>query len=158
MTPPQHEEASVADADPLATSRLDRWAARIRRAAALYGVLLFVATHVPPPGAMAPAANDKLLHWGAYGIFTLAVLLAWHATARGLRPRNMLLIGLAVAVYGAFDEVTQIPVGRIADVGDWCADVAGIATGVVVYLLLRRPIFGSFLPRRSPAEPPVGLR
>jgi VanZ family protein len=42
-----------------------------------------------------------------------------------------------VAVYGAFDELTQIPVGRHADVADWFADVAGSVIGLALFAMVR---------------------
>jgi VanZ family protein len=47
-----------------------------------------------------------------------------------------------VAGYGILDELTQIPVGRHADVRDWFADVTGAIIGIVLaaglHVTLRR--------------------
>ena len=44
-------------------------------------------------------------------------------------------------LYGVFDELTQIPVGRSCEVADFYADVAGAAVAVVLMaLLVRNPL------------------
>jgi VanZ family protein len=35
------------------------------------------------------------------------------------------------------DELTQIPVGRTADWGDFSADLFGILIGIIVYVVMR---------------------
>ena len=43
----------------------------------------------------------------------------------------------AVALYGVIDEVTQPMVGRTMDGVDWLADIAGAATGLALFFVVR---------------------
>jgi hypothetical protein len=49
----------------------------------------------------------------------------------------MRLAGLLAILYGAMDELTQIPVGRTADWKDFLADVIGVVFGLFCYALCR---------------------
>ena len=103
-----------------------------------YWVAMFIGTHIPmPPPALDPGNNDKYVHFGA--CFGLAVLLSLNSFLR-LRMRFGVYVRvlLILAIYGALDELTQIPVGRSCDIYDWLADVGGAMLGVVVsYALVR---------------------
>jgi VanZ family protein len=91
-----------------------------------YGVMLVTVTHLPPSKLPATGVSDKLEHILGYGL--LAVLVS--ATVRAyLRRVPFLAIAVALAAFGAVDEVTQPLVGRTADVWDWVADVGGIVLG-----------------------------
>lgn len=76
-----------------------------------------------------PILNDKMLHLMIY--FPLGWLLA----LTGLRWWKVLLIG---ALMATLDECYQglIP-GRMPDVMDWLADMAGISLGWLVEFLLK---------------------
>jgi VanZ family protein len=41
-------------------------------------------------------------------------------------------VAIALAAFGAVDEITQPLFGRTADVLDWAADCAGIAVGLLL--------------------------
>lgn len=111
-----------------------------------YWVALFAATHVPRiPAALQMPGSDKWQHFAAYGglAFLLSVRqfhgqsLSWKTAAQ--------IIGI-LAVYGAFDELSQIPVGRDAEWYDWFADLIGAIGGIAVFAA-GRAVF-----RRRPAQ------
>ena len=101
----------------------------------VYWVVLFVTTHLPPNRLPKGPSNDKLEHFVAY--FVLSVLLGAALWQGGpARRRLVAVIVLAVAaLYGVFDELTQVLVGRDAELLDWCADVAGAASAALVLFL-----------------------
>lgn len=45
-----------------------------------------------------------------------------------------------LGAYGVLDELLQIPVGRIASIADWGADLLGIMLGVGLEAFLAFPI------------------
>lgn len=103
----------------------------------LYWLAIFVATHLPklPESVDLSQVSDKSLHYGAYAglAFLLSASLGVNGWSWG---RAGLVLGVA-GLYGAVDEVLQIPVNRHADVLDWQADMVGAGTGILVYTLLR---------------------
>jgi len=97
-----------------------------------YWLLIFVLTHTPDidglPGArwlMHPF--DFAVHACVYGGW--AALWWWVLAARGSRVRGRMAAGILAggAAYGIFDEMTQALVSREPSVGDFLADVAGVA-------------------------------
>lgn len=105
----------------------------------LYWVACFLATHMPPPQIVLPSLPglDKVVHFILYtGLgWMLATLLAPRF------PRINPLVGrvvLALTAYAIFDELTQIPVGRTADLHDGFADIVGAAFGTLV-VVRKRP-------------------
>lgn len=96
---------------------------------AVYWVAIFVTTHIPNPEAIAPKVSDKTLHFGAYAGLTL-LWLAWLQTRSKLHWKWLGWTLPLMAVYGAADEILQIPVGRHCDLYDWFADMGGVAIGL----------------------------
>ena len=123
-----------------------RLAARARTLAVLYLLVLFVATHIPLHAVARMPASDKFMHTIAYALLTFAVLTGWELTTGVLQAKHYFAVWLVGTVYGAFDEVTQIPVGRFADMNDWLADVVGILVGLTVFRLSRVWIYRIFVP------------
>lgn len=70
-------------------------------------------------------------------MLAFSVLTSWELTIGQLRPHHYFTVWLVGTLYGAFDEITQIPVGRHADVRDWISDIAGIVLGLTLFRLLR---------------------
>src|SRR5260221_6092384 len=104
---------------------------------AAYWLAIFVATHVPHvPAALAMPGADKWEPLRAYA--ALAFLLAGRQSLwRPVGWTGFTRIAILAALYGAFDELTQIPVGRHADVNDWFADVLGSAFGLALFAVVR---------------------
>ena len=117
-----------------------------------YWLALFVATHVPHvPAAFAMPGADKWEHLGAYA--TLAFLLAGRqCVCHRVDWKSLCRIALGVALYGVFDELTQIPVGRHADVADWLADVFGCLFGLALFAIVRI-VFNNCRKRRQASFP-----
>lgn len=114
------------------------WPKRISLALlAAYWTTLFVATHVPIMQPHLPLRHpDKWLHAGAYAALAVLMALAWSARAT-FAWRGFLIVLAILVLYGAVDEITQIPVGRHGDVADWQADVVGSIGGLAVFLAAR---------------------
>jgi len=111
---------------------------RLRLAAAsllaLYWAAMFLGTHLPQGVGPGSQVSDKLLHFGAYA--GLAFLLAAALSCFRARLGSFLFALLIAALYGVFDELTQMPVpGRQADVHDWVADVLGAGVGVLAFVI-----------------------
>jgi VanZ family protein len=98
----------------------------------VYWVTLFAATHLTHVPAVVEAhGSDKMWHFLGYA--GLAILLAARTVSvRSLSTTAIVCILGVAALYGAVDEVSQIPVGRDAEIADWYADLAGAAVGVLV--------------------------
>jgi len=109
----------------------------------LYGLALFVGTHLPPRVAKALTADlsiwDKLIHFVAYAGLATLVTLSW-STVRTIHRRELLVAAIVLAVLGALDEWTQqLPgVNRNADLMDWVADILGILCGLALALVIYR--------------------
>lgn len=109
-----------------------RW---IRRAATallcIYALALIYGTHTPsPPKVVAPLETaDKLLHFSAYLGLALLTAVNWRLR-RPFGWRQAAIIVALCALFGALDEITQIPVGRDCEWLDWLADVSGSVAGV----------------------------
>ncbi|MBA2848118.1 hypothetical protein G4V39_05205 [Thermosulfuriphilus ammonigenes] len=106
--------------------------------AGIYMIFLLAVAVIPlgPPGG-----SDKLAH--ALSYFILGLLLFWWASWR-LAHRPAYLVALVVigigAVHGALVEMVQSQVpGRVADLGDWQADIFGLLTSLLAAL----PILGA---------------
>ncbi|QDU25175.1 VanZ like family protein [Anatilimnocola aggregata] len=118
--------------------------------AAAYWALIFTLTHVPLSFPGPVGSLDKLQHGSAF--FGLAVLLC---SAYGAwRPHDTLgyiWVFIAIAAYGAIDEITQgfVPY-RYPDFFDWLADVGGAAVGVGLMFLV-----AAFWPARAAAAAAV---
>ena len=121
--------------------------ARARALAAVYLVVLFISTHMPsPPRLQILTIWDKFTHLSAYASLTFAVLIGWELTTGRLQPKHYFAVWFAGTFYAAFDELTQIPVGRHADMHDWLADVIGILLGMVAFGVGRVWIYRIFVP------------
>jgi VanZ family protein len=118
-----------------------------------YWVAIFIATHLPHvPVAIAAPSADKWEHLAAYA--ALAFLLAiWQLYRQPLQWRDLCRIAASVALYGAFDELTQIPVGRHADVMDWFADIAGTVLGLALFAIVQALVVSRGEPPETASGP-----
>ena len=104
-----------------------------------YLLALLIGTHLPSGTPILPGDNyDKLCHFSAYAILAALVATAWQLTAGTLTLRHLRWTWIAVAVFGALDELTQIPVGRDCDFWDWVTDASGAAIGLLLFVCLRQ--------------------
>ena len=116
-------------------TRLDERLGRYRQALTCALLLLWtvalVLTHIPPSEMPSPGISDRLLH--VVGYWGLATVLAVTMLSYRFRRWRRWVLGLVIlAVYGAFDELTQPIFGRNASLCDWLADVAGLALGMLM--------------------------
>ncbi len=111
----------------------------------LFWLAMFIGTHIPPTTDLIPIENhDKLAHFGAYLLLTIGMATAWQLATGNLTARHLLFAWLAILAYGAFDEITQMPVGRDCSIWDWLADATGAAVGILAFIVLRRLIAPRF--------------
>ena len=96
----------------------------------------FIGTHLPKVPNAITRVSDKTLHCLAFVI--LAALLSWVLQDRVQGwLRHAVLVLVTLSIYGAVDELLQIPVGRHCDVWDWVTDVIGTVLGLILFHLLR---------------------
>jgi VanZ family protein len=99
-----------------------------------YWVALYISTPLPTEVvSVAVSSSDKLIHVIAYAGLAMLLAIAWQLVMGPLTFRHLGLAWLALMIYGAFDEWTQIPVGREASVGDWLADALGAGIGLAIF-------------------------
>ena len=105
-----------------------------------YWFALFVATHIPLPDRLIPPKTDKIIHCAAY--FVLAVLFSLYFRLRGYtRWRTFCVVLVTLVIWGAVDEVLQIPIpGRFGDVADVIADAVGTILGAATSLIVIRRV------------------
>ncbi len=122
-------------------SRRIRFAATLARlGSGLMLLAMFAGTHYPGDMQLSVSVSDKTMHFVAYMILTLSVLASWELSTGLLRPAHYFFVWLSGTIYGVFDELTQIPVGRTCSMADWLADVIGIVVGLTLFRLVR-PLF-----------------
>lgn len=106
---------------------------------AVYWIAIFTATHLPPRTPILPGGNlDKVAHLTAYALLAFLIASYWQSSAGWLGREHFLWIVVICSLYGIIDELLQIPVGRIASVFDWIADVLGAFLGVAAFAAWRR--------------------
>lgn len=105
-------------------------------AAAWAAVIALVAGASELPSTPPLPFVDKVGHFGVY--FVLGCLLGWGWLAAGRRPHWSLLLLFAMLL-GVSDELRHAHMpGRSAEFGDWVADIAGAATGLLLSTRLLR--------------------
>lgn len=124
---------------PFDRSRRHPTAARLARYGTVaFFLCLFIGTHLP--GHHFPhqiAAADKILHCVAYLGLAFATLISLDLAIGKLQPVHYFTVWLVGTLYGAFDEITQIPVGRHCDIHDWFCDMLGIVLALIVFRVTR---------------------
>ena len=121
---------------------------------ALYWLAMFAGTHWPRGPQLGLGVSDKALHFAAF--CGLAFLLS----AANSISRAMSLVSYAgifgiVLVYGAIDEISQIPVGRDCEWLDFRADVIGACVGLTLFCATHTAIrlaCGALVARESRLE------
>ena len=116
---------------PLPQGALPGSSDKLAHLAAYAGLAVLLAVWLPKPTGTIPVLRDRQedARPVSYGDAESG------ETSRGRRllqltPRRAGLVLMVVAVYGAADELLQIPVGRHADLYDWLADCAGALIGL----------------------------
>ncbi len=122
------------------SNQLLRFAAVARFATIVLLISMFVGTHIPYDVHYGVATSDKTIHFWAYLSLAFFLLTSWELSIGRLQPIHYFVVWLAGTLYGAFDEITQIPVGRTCDGVDWVFDVLGVIAGLAVFRILRPAI------------------
>ncbi|QDU17265.1 VanZ like family protein [Gimesia maris] len=121
---------------------MNRYQLLIRSGLILYWIILFTATHVPLKKGTIPQGTDVPLHFIAYA--GLAFLLTWWLSLKWdrLTIKRLILIFAGVSLFGVIDELLQgIPVlQREPSIKDWIADTTGALLGIVLFLLVSKPL------------------
>ena len=108
------------------------WTARLLAAGTVaYTAVLVFATHYPRPEELLARnpPSDKTLHFVAYAVLAAFSAATWLA-ARRTASRSIAPLAIALASFGAIDEITQPFFRRHADPLDWVYDCIGIAIGI----------------------------
>ncbi|MCG8448099.1 MAG: VanZ family protein [Pirellulales bacterium] len=112
---------------------------------------MFLGTHLPSsialPMSLSFTHADLLLHASAYLMLAFSALTSWELTIGLLQPQHYFTVWLLGTLYGAFDEVTQIPVGRVCNVADWLSDILGLVVGLILFRITR-PLLYRFLSKK----------
>ncbi|MCU0342891.1 MAG: VanZ family protein [Ignavibacterium sp.] len=101
----------------------------------IYWIILFILTSLPSTMAIATDINDKLNHFGAYGLLSVLLYLNMHfqEKIKILSRFPEAFTVLIASVYGFLDEIHQMFVpGRSAEFLDWLADFLGSVTAVLI--------------------------
>ena len=103
--------------------------------AAAWAALLFFLSALPAVSSPARLPfGDKIGHFALYAV--LGLLLAWGRSRAAAPVAHVILIAIG-ALYGLTDEWHQMFVpGRVPDVADWIADVAGFCYGFLMSFVL----------------------
>lgn len=128
---------------------------RLRRRVLLAALLTawltaFAATHVPAPRVPHGLPSDKTLHLLTYAVLAGLMWLTLRAYGRPMRSRALATFA-ALALYGAFDEITQPLVNRSAEVRDWLFDTLGVVLALAIGALVE--VLGA---RSAPAAAATG--
>src|SRR3954453_6522368 len=105
-----------------------------------YLLALLIGTHLPPGAPLLPLFEgiDKVCHFSAYMILAGLIATTWQLAAGHLMSAHLRWTWAGVAILGAIDELTQIPVGRDCSFWDWVADIFGAAVGLLLFVGVRR--------------------
>lgn len=121
---------------------MNRYQVLIRTGLILYWVLLFTVTHIPLKKGTIPQGTDVPLHFIAYAglsfLLTCWLSLKWDK----LTLKRLLAVFIGVSLFGMLDELLQgIPIlQREPSLDDWAADSLGALLGIVLYLLVHKPL------------------
>ena|SRR5687767_4529648 len=97
---------------------------------------IFVMTHIPQQRLPGVRVNDKTAHLISYGVLAAMLYVTlWFSRPHDWSP--VWKIPLVLALYAAFDELTQPLVNRFAEFADWYADVAGAVIVVAALSVIR---------------------
>ncbi len=111
-----------------------RWILPVGWAALILALTSIPGSAVPDVGVK---STDKLVHLLLYAVLgALATRALWSSD----RPtRLVILVTVAVSIFGAVDEMHQLLVpGRSGDLPDWLADTIGGMTGAVLFTAIGR--------------------
>ena len=130
---------------------LKRLATLARWGTALLLLVMFAGTHLPLDNQdliHISSPGDKIIHACGFMALTISILLSWELTIGLLQPPHYFTVWLLGTLYGALDEITQIPVGRACDGLDWLSDILGIVLGLT-FFSIARPLLYRFISKMT---------
>lgn len=99
------------------------------------GIYYFSSLPQPPFVLTSFQWQDKFLHYGAYLFYGVTISMLVDALSDSMK-KNIMYLMLWGGFYAFTDEFHQYFVpGRSTELGDWIADIIGIATAAFVYYL-----------------------
>ena len=114
-----------------------RWAKLSLVVLAVYWLALCCGTHVRQPPPIGASQWDKAIHFAAFAVLAVLLLLAWSRFRTPARQSYEVAFSVLV-VYAAADEFSQLVVGRSCDPWDWVADVSGAVVGLTLVAAMGR--------------------
>ncbi|MHC4069715.1 MAG: VanZ family protein [Planctomycetota bacterium] len=111
----------------------------IRILLAFYWISILALTHIPIPQLVREAqVSDKTLHVLAYLVLVFLLWFAVNPDSKvNWRKAVSWLVFLIAAGYGVVDERLQVCIsGRSASMGDFLANLVGVAGGLVLFTFL----------------------
>lgn len=112
--------------------QLRRWRRFLLISCIALWVTALVVSHIPADELPEGPISDKGLHF--IGFFVLTSWFHWTLLAyRHPTGRRIALVICVMALYAAFDEITQPMFNRYGDIRDWYADMTGIIAAVIVW-------------------------
>lgn len=144
--------------EPVAHPLVTRLRPLILGGTAAYWLMMLFLTHLPEiPKEYESGLGDKSEHRIGYLLLSLGLGLSLSAQSGPLRVRHLAIVMGIVAIYGAFDEMTQPLFGRNCDWYDWSADLQGGLLGTLLALVIdqvaRRCRPGWFPPHATTPSP-----
>ena len=106
--------------------------------AVAFTAIILLLTHIPKeaiPPRLQENSHDKFHHVVAYGAITFLFILSVKVSST---PLLFSLLFFAILAIGIVDEVTQPLVNRTASFTDLVANVIGIATGLLFFVVGKR--------------------
>jgi VanZ family protein len=100
-------------------------------------------TTLPGKEAITIGVNDKIEHFGAYGLLSaiLYLNLLFQEKFRLFNKYPATFAIMIASFYGMLDELHQLFVpGRSADIIDWLADFSGAVLGVIIIRFILQKI------------------
>jgi VanZ family protein len=116
-----------------------------------YWATLLIGTHLPPKTPFLPSEAhnlDKLYHLVAYALLAGLFATTWQLSAGTLNIAHLVWVWIAVVVWAAIDEITQIAFNRDCSFWDWTADAIGAAIALLAFVWLRKMLSA----RTAPSE------
>ncbi len=104
----------------------------------VYLTALFISTHIPVPDwARQMEMSDKIMHFAGYMVLSLLFWLSISYEAKALWTRfRPWLLSVILILYGIVDEISQPFMNRSTDIGDFAANLVGIASGMLLVSFL----------------------
>ena len=116
----------------------NKWNYKFALPALFYAGLIFFLSSLPSSAIpnLGISFGDLIIHFIEYAAFGYFIALAVMQQAGKITWKNVLIVFFIGSLYGASDEYHQSFVqGRFSEVGDFLADSAGVALGLILFVI-----------------------